>query len=323
MRRGTHGNGRRARRTCLVFALVVVGATISLRGTEDDTRSRPRRTPGVVTFNQTPKRIISLVPAVTEMLYAMGAGHEVAGVSSYDRFPPEAATKPKVGALIDPDFERILSLRPDLVVVYGSQVDLIARLQRAQLPIFNYRHAGLADVIVTIRELGARIGRAPEAEAVSATIERDIDAVRRQVAGRPRPKTALIFGREPGTLRSIYVSAGIGFLHDMLEVAGGADAFDDVKRQSLQATTEILLARAPDVIVEAHAALGWTPDRLIRERDLWRALPSLPAVRTGRVYILADDRLSIPGPRVADAIRVLARVLHPEAFVAKSFTMKR
>ena len=116
---------------------------------------------------QAPKRIISLVPAVTEMLFAIGAGNEVVGVSSYDRFPPEVATRPKVGALIDPDFERILSLKPDLVVVYGSQAELIARLGRAQLPLFNYRHAGLGDVTSTIRELGTRIGRGAEADQVA------------------------------------------------------------------------------------------------------------------------------------------------------------
>ena len=261
---------------------------------------------------QSPRRIISLVPAVTEMLFAIGAGNEVVGVSSYDRFPPEAATRPRVGALIDPDFERILSLRPDLVVVYGSQEDLIARLGRARLPLFHYRHAGLADVTSTIRELGVRVGRASQANEVADAIERDMATTRARVAGRPRPRTALVFGREPGTLRNIYVSAGIGFMHDMLSTAGGADAFADVKRQSLQATTEVLLARAPEVIVEAHASDGWTPERARRERDIWNGLPSLPAVRSGRVYIIADDRLSIPGPRVAEAVRVLANVLHPE-----------
>ena len=121
-----------------------------------------------------------------------------------------------------------------------------------------------------------------------------------------------MFEREPGTLRSIYVSAGLGFMHDMLDAAGGADAFGDVQRQSLQATTETLLAWAPEVLVEAISTDGWTTDRLARERQVWQALASVPAVRTGRVYLLADERLSIPGPRVAAAIAVLADVLHPK-----------
>lgn len=260
----------------------------------------------------TSRRLISLVPAVTEMLFALGAGDQVIGVSSYDRYPPEVASRPRVGALVDPDVERILSLRPDLVVVYGTQNELIDRLARAKLPTFNYEHSGLGDVMTTIRALGERVGRAGEARRLADQIDRDLAEIRRLVAGRARPKTALVFSREPGALRSIYVSAGVGFMHDMLETAGGADVFDDVKRQGLQASTETLLARAPDVILEVGATGDWTPDRVARERAIWRTLASLPAVRTGRIYILTDDRLVIPGPRVAEAVRLMAKALHPE-----------
>lgn len=256
-----------------------------------------------------PSRIVSLVPAVTEMLFALGAGPAVVGVSSFDTFPPEVATRPKVGALIDPDFERILSLKPDLVVVYGSQDELIQRLARVNIPAFHYRHATLADVTQTIRDIGNRIGRAAEGMALAQRIEVDLDRVRASVAGRPRPRTALLFGREPGTLRSMYASAGVGFMHDLLVVAGGADVFDDVKRQSLQVTTEMLLARAPEVILEVHPSPAWTAARVATERKVWSPLASLPAVRTNRVQILADDRLVIPGPRVAEAARLMAEAL--------------
>src|SRR5262245_28643741 len=111
---------------------------------------------------QTPapvRRIVSLAPAVTEMLFAMGAGQDVGGVPSYDTYPPEVQSRPKLGALLDPDFERLLTLKPDLVVVYGTQNALIARLNQVHVPYFSYQHAGLADIPVTIRQLGDRIGR--------------------------------------------------------------------------------------------------------------------------------------------------------------------
>jgi iron complex transport system substrate-binding protein len=254
---------------------------------------------------------VSLVPAVTEMLFAMGAGGDVVGVSSYDAFPPEAAALPKVGALVDPDFERILSLRPDLVILYGSQDELVARLDRVNIPAFRYRHAGLADVLTTVRDVGTRVGRADAAHALARRIESDIEAIRRATAGERPPLTLLIFGRENGTLRGIYASAGVGFLHDMLIAAGGRDVLGDVARESLQMSVEVLLARAPEVIVEVHPSGGWTPERLARERAVWAGLPALPAVRTGRIHILSDDRLLIPGPRVAAAVRLLAETLHP------------
>jgi len=252
------------------------------------------------------RRIVSLVPAVTEMLFAMDAGNEVVGVSSFDHYPPAVETRARVGALVDPDFERIISLRPDLVIVYATQGDLIARLDRAHLPIFKYQHAGLADVMTTMRTLGARIGRASEADRETTRIERELDAVRASTAGRPRPRTALVFGREAGALRGIFVSGGVGFLNDMLVAAGGANVFGDVSQQSLQASAELLIARAPEVILELRPDEKWSDDRLRQETAVWKALPTLPAVRSGRVYILAEDELLVPGPRVAEAVRLMA-----------------
>ncbi len=268
----------------------------------------------VVAGQSTPKRIVTLVPSMTEVLFAIGAGDEVVGVSSYDRFPPEVMSKPRVGALLDPDFERILSLKPDLVVVYATQNDLIDRWKRVGIPIFVSKHAGLADVTASIREIGARLGRTERAAQVAGAIDRDLEEIRTRVAGRPRPKTALIFGREPGTLRAIYASAGFGFMHDMLLAAGGEDVFGDVRRENIQVTVEVLLARAPEVIIEVHPAEGWTPERLLKEQMVWNSLSSLPAVKSKRVHLLADDRLWAPGPRVAEGVRRLAEMLHPAAF---------
>jgi iron complex transport system substrate-binding protein len=261
------------------------------------------------------RRIISLVPAVTEMLYAIGAGERVIAVSSYDTFPPEVAKLPRVGALLDPNVERILSLKPDLVVVYGSQDDLETQLARASIGVFDYRHAGLSDVTTTIRALGERTGDAASARAVAERIERGLLANRTRVQGRPRPRTLLVFGRERLALRGLYASGGIGFLHDMLEAAGGANVFADVKLQAVQASTEQIIARRPDVIVEIRAANSAFPtgDREA-ELNVWNTLAAVPAVRRGQIHFLFDDRIVIPGPRVVDGTEALARTLHPDAF---------
>ncbi len=257
-----------------------------------------------------PQRIVSIVPAVTEMLFELGAGDQVVGVGSFDKYPPAVASRPRVGALVDPDFERVLALKPDLVVVYGTQSTFIDRLTRAGIPMFRYEHAGLADITTTIRALGRRIGKVPQAALVIDRILGEIDAVSRAIAGRPRPRTAILFDREAGTLRTMFASGGVGFMHDMLEIAGGENVFADVKRQNLQVSAEMLLARAPEVIVEVQTYAGWTAEKAASERGVWKALPGLPAVRSNRIHILIDDRLTVPGPRVGEGIRILARALH-------------
>ncbi|HXW05164.1 MAG TPA: helical backbone metal receptor [Vicinamibacterales bacterium] len=260
-----------------------------------------------------PRRIISLIPAVTEMLFALGAGPDVVAVSSFDEYPPEVRALPRVGALIDPDVERILALKPQLVIVYATQTDLIRQLARAGIPTFLYQHAGLPDVGSTIRELGERVGRRERAESVTRRIDDGLAALAERVAGRPRPRTLVVFGREPLALRGIFASGGTGFLHDMLVAAGGENVFGDLSRQSVQATSEVILARRPEVILELRAG-GIAAGHRDREVAVWKALPALPAVAGGRVYLIADPRTVVPGPRVAEGAELIARALHPQAF---------
>ena len=266
---------------------------------------------GILAAQTHPRRIVSLVPALTEMLFAVGAGPQVVAVSSYDEYPPQVKSLPRVGALLDPDTERILSLKPDLVVTYGSQADLQAQMRRASIPTFDYRHGGLDHIFVTMRQLGVRTGHVTDANAIVADLEARIAAVKARVAGRPRPRTLLVFDREPKTLRNIYVSGGSGFLRDMLVAAGGQDVFDDVGRESVQATTETILVRAPEVILEIRSQNIPVGAELDEEIATWSRLAAVPAVKNRRVYFITGQQMTVPGPRVADGIERMARVLHP------------
>jgi iron complex transport system substrate-binding protein len=259
---------------------------------------------------QRPSRIISLVPALTEMLFAIGAGPQVVAVSSYDDFPPEVNALPKVGALVDPDVERIFALKPDLVLTYGSQTDVQAQLGRAGIQFFDYRHGGMADVTRTMRALGARTGHSTEADEAARRIEARIAAVRARAKGAARPRAMLVFGRERRALRNIYVSGGRGFLHDMLEAAGADNVFADIERESVQATTELILTRAPDVILEMHRELKPGIETEL-EIESWQALASVPAVKNKRVIMVSGSELPVPGPRIADAVEKFEKALRP------------
>jgi iron complex transport system substrate-binding protein len=262
------------------------------------------------------QRIVSLVPAVTEMLFAIGAGSQVVGVSTYDHFPPEVEQLPKVGALIDPDTERIFALRPDLIVVYGSQSDVEARFDKAGIQTFNYRHGGtdaILGVFDTITGLGAATGREAQAREVVVRMTAGIDDLRNRMAGLSRPRTLLIIGRQPGTLQGVYAAGGNGFLNEMLEIAGGQNVLEDVKRESVQPSSETLLRLAPEVLIElrAIAPAGNYPGG---DLEVWNTLASIPAVRDRRVHALVGDYVVVAGPRIVQGAEAMARALHPEAF---------
>jgi iron complex transport system substrate-binding protein len=272
----------------------------------------------LATTNQAapPRRIVSLIPAVTEMLFAIGDGQRLVGVTSYDHFPPEVSRITRVGGLLDPDVERILALRPDLVVLYNTQVELKQRLDRAGISYYSYEHRALPDITTTLRAIGARIGSADRANTAAAAMERAIGAIRSNLSRAPHPRTMLVFERErdPPSLRNIYASGGYGFLHDMLEAAGGQNVFADIKRQSVEVSTEMVLSRQPDVIIELWYGDAVTALDLPRQQQAWNALGSVPAVRNHRVYELVGDEFVVPGPRVVDATRQLAGTLHPEKY---------
>jgi iron complex transport system substrate-binding protein len=248
------------------------------------------------------------------MLFAIGDGGRLVGVTSYDRYPPEVARIARVGGLLDPDVERILGLKPDLVVVYSTQVELKQRLDRAGISYYTYEHRALPDIAATLKAIGARIGSADRANAAAARMDADLDAIRRAVSRLAHPRTMLVFERDPAGLRNVYASGGYGFLHDMLEAAGGVNVFADIKRQAVEVSTEMILARRPDVVIEL-----WYGDLVknldpARQQQAWTPFGSVPAVRNHRIHELVGDQFVVPGPRVVAATGQLARTLHPDQF---------
>ncbi|MEQ1912035.1 MAG: helical backbone metal receptor, partial [Vicinamibacterales bacterium] len=285
------------KRPVVLFSLVVAVVVATVLAMAGGPAAQPAPQAGATT--SAPRRIVSLVPATTEMLFGMGAGSRLIGVGSYDRFPPEVEKLPRLGGLLDPNIEQLIALRPDLVIVYDTQADLRQRLERAKIPMWAYRLTVLADVTTTVRALGERVGLSTQAGILASNIDTQLRAVQARVAGRPRPRTLLLFGREPGSLRSINASGGYGFLHDLVELAGGSDILSDLKQAAVPMSSEMVLSRAPEVIVELHyGEAGWPQSRLDAERRVWSALPSVPAVRNGRVSLLTGDEFVVPGPRV-------------------------
>jgi iron complex transport system substrate-binding protein len=300
----TKGTKRKRLSTCAIFVVFVYFASVvSFVGQAIGREQAPQ-----------PKRIISLVPALTEILFAIGAGPQVIAVSSFDEDPPEVLKLPRVGALLDPDTEKILSMRPDLVLTYGSQESLQKQLETAGIPLFSYRHRGLADIAPTFRALGTLTGHVAEAAREVARLERDFDAIRSRIAGRPRPGVLLVIGHDPQSLTKMDASGAVGFLNDMIELAGGRNVLADMERQAVRVSTEMLIVRKPDVILDLHYSRTIGENERRQEMQAWSGLSLLPAVKNHRVHLMLGDRLVVPGPRIGPAAAEYARAIHPEAY---------
>ncbi len=250
-------------------------------------------------FTQPPRRIVSIAPSITEILYAIGAQDRVVGVSSADDYPPEVRSKPRVGG-VQLDFERIAQLRPDLVIgVRSLQHMSLERLRALGYRVLALDPRSLEDTYEAILLLGRVTGRGEGAEQVVRWMrnraERIVARARRSAY---RPRTFVEVWDQP------FLTAGRGtFLHDLIRAAGGRNIFADLAGWP-QVSEEEILRRDPEAILLLH------PGRTrVLERPAWRRVT---AVRAGRVHVLNPSWVARPGPRLVLGLGQIARALHPE-----------
>jgi iron complex transport system substrate-binding protein len=256
---------------------------------------RPRPAAPVV------RRVVSLAPSSTEILFALGAGELVVGVDQYSDWPPAARALPKVGNELLPSVERILGLRPDVVFVATSANtrELADELVRLGVRVVVSHADTFADVWRDIATIGGAVGKSDAAARLVITLGARLDAIRRRVATKPRPRTLVAVWTEPLT-----VAGAKSFVDEAIAIAGGDNVAADSPLPYPQYSLERLLMRAPEVIiVGTHAGTPSLQPIL--------AQPSLPAVRAGRVYTIDGDLLFRPGPRLVDGVGELAARLHP------------
>lgn len=260
------------------------------------------------------ERIVSIGPSCTEILYALGLGDRVIAVDKYSDYPPEAVAKQKISRVYMPDPEEVAALKPDLVVYYhwGPWDPTVERLSELGLTVIALAPRTLEDVIKDVRLIGNATGKLREAEALASSLSQRIEEVKNRVSGvAARPRVYIetwypppwTFG--PGT-----------WGHQLIELAGGVNAFGDAVVQWVQTTDEEVIARNPDVIVSLYGAMHYATLEDFRRRPGW---DRIAAVSRGAVYLLDENLFVRPGPRIVDGLELLAKVLHPELF-GESYT---
>jgi iron complex transport system substrate-binding protein len=285
--------------TALVLALLL--ATPAAAFTTRDMLGRE------VTLAGPPARILSLVPSVTEILYALNAEDVLVGVTDFCDYPVEARRKPSVGGMVAPSLEAVAALRPDLVVATteGTREDTVTQLTRLGIPVYLVAVHRVAEVKALIVRLGGLTGRRAAAAGIVAQLERRIGAVTKAVAALERPRVLYVLWPEP-----LIVPGRDTIVTELIQLAGGrsltADDPDSWPRYSLEAA----VAGRPEIILLANHGAG--TGAIAEEK--WRRLSDLPAVRAGRLHSVNGDLLHRYGPRVADGLEQLARAIHPEAF---------
>lgn len=288
----------------LRLRIIVVALASLLAGCE---RAAPRATPrtaddfgDTLALRAAPRRIVSLNPSTTELLFAIGAGERLVGRTTYDRWPTAALALPDLGPGLRPNVESVLAAKPDLVVLYGSDDnrDAARRLRAAGVATAAFRVDRIADFERVTLALGALTGDSAAARATVDSVRATVARVRNATATLPRPTVFWPLYDQP-----LLATGGGSFLNELIDVAGGRNVYASLPEPSPRITVEDLLQRDPDVVL-------LSPDSRARylADPRWRALR---AVREGRLVSVDTALVFRPGPRLGEAARSIALLLHP------------
>jgi iron complex transport system substrate-binding protein len=257
-------------------------------------------------------RVITFNPAAAEVIYELGAQAKLVGVSGFCSYPPDVANKVQVGDAINPDYEKLRILRPDLVIIMGKNDKLTIFCNGIGSRVLRLDMYNVDGLLADIEVLGAELGCSERAASLCGKIEAELAAVKAKVAGLERKRVFLSFFRSRDSLTELSTAGGGTHLNNLVEIAGGENIYRDLKLFYPTISKESLLKAAPEVIIEPRTADELTGDAKELYRQQWSLLGSLPAVKTGSIYFPDADLILKPGPRVGEAAMVLARMIHPE-----------
>jgi iron complex transport system substrate-binding protein len=254
------------------------------------------------------QRVVSLAPGLTEIVFAIGRGDTLVGVTRFCDYPAAAQRIAKVGGFLDFNVEALVSLNPDIVVAYPEHAARLRRLP-ATVRVVTVRHGSLSDLLGSIPVIGRALGAEDGAARLVAAITNELKGISRQVAGNSKARVLIVAGRSRDELKNMFIIGRSDFLNDLLEVAGGENAYaGEVAYPSVSLETVIFLN--PDFILEVSAHHEGIADESVRE--LWRPYTMVAAVAKQRLRIIHESFWLRPGPRVAQTAAALARLLHDE-----------
>jgi len=260
-----------------------------------------------------PQRIVSTTPSITELLYALGLGDRVVGVTRFCRYPPEAQQKPKIGDYINPNLEAIAALRPDLVIIQTNPVRLAEKLASVRLRSVEVNQENIEAIYNSIRVIGEATETAPRAAALVDSIRKGLDEIRTRAASLPRIRMMFVVGRSPNRLDGLIVAGRASYLNEVIDLAGGQNVFRDAVAAYPAVSLEQVIARRPEIIIDMgdmSDTVGVSDEHKRAVERLWTQSSAATAIKPRRVFAVASDIFVVPGPRVVDAARAFFDMLH-------------
>ena len=255
-----------------------------------------------------PQRIVSLAPSITETLYSLNLGERIVGVTEFSNYPDEAKRKPNVGSYINLNIEKIISLKPDLIIAIadGNKKESVDTLERLGYSVYAINPRCVKDIFQTIDNIGKITGCFGRAGRLIKELKSRVNYIESRIKGIEMPRVFFQIGINP------VVTVGKDTFHnDLIKMAGGLNISGNEKAKYPRYSMEEILLNTPDIIIISSMDRGGGFDRKKREWMKWK---SIPAVKNGRIYVIDSDLVDHPSPRIIDGLEELSRLIHPELF---------
>jgi len=253
-----------------------------------------------------PRWIVSLAPGITEMLYCLGLENKIAGVTTFCDWPAAAREKTRIGGFTNPSIEKIVSLKPDLILATadGNRLETVQQLERLGLAVYVINPSDTQGVLNSILRIGEITGREEEARKLAGELQGRLDGLARRVNTLKKPRVFFQLGLEP------IVTAGRGTLiDDVIGRAGGINVVGRSFAHYPRYSAEGIIGASPDVIVFAPMI---NDNKFEVVKRFWNNFPQVPAVKNGRIYPIDADLINRASPRIFDAIEIMALIFHPD-----------
>jgi iron complex transport system substrate-binding protein len=242
-----------------------------------------------------PQRVISLSPNLTEMIYDMGAQDQLVGDTDYCKFPPEAQKKEKIGGWVNPNIEKMVSLKPDLIVALKFHDKAVNTLKKLKMNVVVLNCDSVEDILASYSQLGKLLGHEKQAEAARQSLVARLEKIKQRAKGKKPVAVLFVVGRTPGTVDQVYAVGGKNFINELIEMAGGVNVMVDAMTGYPLVSKEELIQRNPDLIVDSVLSHELKA-RKVENQSAWDQMPVLKAVQQKHVYYFLDEDFLIPGP---------------------------
>lgn len=252
------------------------------------------------------QRIISLAPNITEILYALELQDQVVGVSEYCTYPPEVKQKENVGALFNPNLEKIAALKPDLILATKSNSRLTEKLADKNVKVVLLPEMTINDIFISIDSIGVITAKKEQAGKLISSIKDSLELYKSM--NTEKPSAILVLGRDENSTRNIGLSGPGSFINELWEYVGGVNAFPDMPGSYTQVSREDLLVRDPQIIIEFKTLEKWNNSLFKSNKDEWKDL-DISAVKKGNIFVINGVTNLVPGPRIYLLAKKYANIL--------------